>query len=355
LADVPEGSPIVAYQNIIAQTFGGPSAEFGKRRMEQEAGRFSDLGKIAGTQESRTAAEVARDATAKKLYSKVENVLVTPDDAYTTLLSRPSMSKAVERAGQLAKEAGDEFKSGDQIPVKSLHYVKMAMDDMIKNPERFGIGASEARSIGQTKNAFVSWLENKVPDYGRARVQYAADSRVIDRMNIGKGLQEKLVSATEKETPASFAQAVRNEVQTIKKATGQPRYNDLTEILTPDEVKIVKDVLADVTRKSKSITLDQRTNLQGGMNVAEESRPHGPVLWSRPVSIMNWLLGGAARRAEGKVDKMAAEQMLGPKSLADFLSQSKTPQAQALLLKLINDPRLQRSPIIGAPLFGADQ
>lgn len=352
VSHLPAASPMLEYQRIVAGTPGGPSGEFGKRTLEQEGARRSVLQGIGKDRAALEAAEGHRAQTAATNYGAANQQNVATDITFDALVKRPSMEKAMNRARELAEESGQPFvkpKAGERtdMPVQSAHYMKMALDDMISNPERFGIGATEARAIGNTRTAFVSWLERKVPEYGKARTEYAADSRVIDRMKIGQALEDKLVSATEKETPSTFANAIRNELQTIKRATGQPRYDELSQIMTPEEVSKITSVLQDVQRKSRTFNIPQKTNLFGGVNVAEETRPHLPNLLSRPAMIANFLLKSRTNDIEKLVDQIASRAYLNPDELAGILAQLPTAKRNAALRGILDS----RNPIIpGLPV-----
>jgi hypothetical protein len=249
-----------------------------QRGQQQEAARLAAVQGVGKTPAALEAAKTARDAEAGRLYGLARQGLVQSDDKLAPLLDRPSMDKAFERAAKLAREAGDDFVMGKNVPeqvipssvldqfgspagsitipaefaeypVKSLHYVKLALDDLLKNPAEFGIGATEAKMIGNTRKQFIGWLEKNSPEYGVARTAFAAASKPINQMEVGQYLEGKLTGGLGEERARVFGTAMKDAPSTIKNATtGAPRMENLSEILTPDQVKAVEAVKADLER-----------------------------------------------------------------------------------------------------------
>lgn len=245
-AATPAGSPTFsALQSVARQKF---PEKFSDIASEQAGVRLGLIQSFAKDKEAVQAATQVRNVEGKHNYGNVQNFLVRMDEEIGKLLDRPSMAKAVARAEELAKEEGKALGAD----VGSLHRVKMALDDMLTNPERFGIGASEARAIGQTRSDFLNWLTKKAPLYEKARAVYAEMSKPINEMKVGQGLERALTKPIgEGERAGVFAQAMRDEPGTIKKATGQPRFNELEDVLSPENLAKAKTVLADLARKSE--------------------------------------------------------------------------------------------------------
>jgi hypothetical protein len=215
-----------------------------------------------------------------------------------------------------------------QYPVQSLHYIKMAYDDLIRDPAMFGIGKTEAAGIAGTRAEFLTWLEGKASAYKGARETFARQSGPINQMEVGQFLESKLTSALQGEQklrPAAFAGAVEAAPQTIQRATvGGPRYKKLSDVLTPDQVKIVEDIRKDLARQA---TYREQ---------ARAARPAGPSAERAGSQLLLEVAGGAqfptllnrvttvanaiVKRLAGKIDrKLAIEiatDMLQPETAA---------------------------------------
>jgi hypothetical protein len=233
-----------------------------------------------------------------------------------------------------------------------MHFVKIGMDAQLLPNSNKALTNTQQNAINDVRANLVDWLNKKNPAYDFARNEFAMQSQVIDRMNVGQTLSDKLVSATGKETPASFAQAVRNEVGTLKKATGQPRYEELKQLMTPEETATINSVLADVTRRSRAFNQPQGTNLYGGVNVTAETSPHLPNLLSRPAMLANALLRARGNKVEQEVDRIATDAYLNPSKLAALLEKMPVTQRNGLIEMILNS----RNPAVtGVPIYALSQ
>lgn len=338
---------------------------FYERAEAQKAAQLAAVQKVGQTPTALKAAEEARSATAKSLYGISDNAMVAADNTFTTLLDRPSMDKVIARAADLAAEKGQPFQIGQNRPAQtvpsaivdeagrplgqtvipgevakypgsSLHAMKMAFDDLIKNPERFGIGAAEVGAIKGTRAQFLNWVEDKAPAYRTARETFATQSRPINQMQVGQFLEGKLKPALGEETArlraAGFAGAMENAPGTIKRATGESRFQTLSEVLTPDQLKIVEDVRADLARSRQAEAQAAAARGAGPdvnlMGTEVMGNVRAPNFINNVTTVANDLL----RRMQGKLDqKLAIElaaEMLDPASAAAALEKAMARQAK---------------------------
>lgn len=338
---------------------------FYERAEAQKAAQLAAVQQVGKTPAELKAAEAARKTTAGQLYGISDKAMVAADDAFASLLDRPSMDKVIARAADLAAEKGQPFQIGQnrpsqvvpsiivdeagrpmgqtvipgevaQYPGSSLHAMKMAFDDLIKNPERFGIGAAEVGAIKGTRAQFLNWVEDKAPSYKTARETFAAQSKPINQMEVGQFLEGKLKPALGEETArlraAGYAGALENAPGTIKRATGESRFQSLSEVLTPEQVKIVEDVRADLARARQAEAqaaaargAGPDVNLMGAEVMGSVRAPH---FFNQLTTVANDLL----RRMQGKLDqKLAIElaaEMLDPASAAAALEKAMARQAK---------------------------
>lgn len=329
----------------------------------QKAAQLAALRKVGKTPSELTSAEKLRADTAKELYAVSDKTLVATDRVFEGLLKRPSMNKVIARASELAAEKGIPFRSvqasetppskilnsrGEPIgmtaqpaqslayPGSSLHMMKMAFDDLTRNPERFGIGASEVNAISATRGKFLEWVEGKVPSYKEARGTFSAQSAPINQMQVGQFLEGKLIPALGEESSnlraAGYASALADAPGTIKRSTGQPRYSQLSEVMTPEQMAILDSVHDDLARIKLTDTQASRARSSGASvktagsgAVGEIKAPH---LLTRITTIANDILN----RMQGKLDqKLAIElavEMLDPALAAKAIEKALARQAK---------------------------
>lgn len=258
-------------------------------------------------------------------------------------LNRPSIREAVKDATQSAQETGSYFptRDGDKFSIGNLQRIKESLDAGIAAAKR----ATDAgrrpelspQELGGTKNAFIKWLSAKSPAWKAARVQYQENSIPINQMEIGQYLEKKLVPALSdeaKQRAGTFATAVQDAAGTVKRATGSPRFEKLSEALNPEQLAVVKSVQEDLARGARFEELATKGS-QAAPNAivlasgSMETQAGGkiPNLLHRGAMIMNAII----TRLEGKVNKkLAAEmamEMLNPPKVAESLAQAQTREA----------------------------
>jgi len=324
-------------------------SEYLARANEAEAARLASLRTVGGTAEDLAAAKTARADAARPFYNEADKVLVAADKKFTDLLDRPSMDRVLARASELAAEKGVPFQIGknrpeQNIPSKilnadgqpmgsinipgetakypgsSLHMMKLAFDDLIKNPERFGIGATEARAIGKTRGEYLAWAENKVPAYKTARETFAAKSKPINQMEVGQYLEGKLTAPLEGGTQRAnvFATAVKDAPGTLKRATnGQVRFNELTNVLTPEQAGIVNAIRDDLNRVQTTKTQAQK-GAAAAPRISQLASQIGdaPAVLNRVVTIANTIFNRLQGQIDRKLAIQIATEMLDPQTAA---------------------------------------
>jgi hypothetical protein len=338
---------------------------FYERAEAQKAAQLAAVQQVGKTPAELKAAEAARKATAKELYGISDNAMVVADDTFSSLLSRPSMDKVLARASDLAAEKGQPFQIGQnrppqvvpssivdeagrpmgqtvipgevaKYPGSSLHAMKMAFDDLIKDPATFGIGSAEAKAIGRTRAQFLEWAESKAPSYKTARETFAAQSKPINQMEVGQFLEGKLKPALGEETArlraAGYAGALENAPGTIKRATGESRFDSLSQVLTPEQLKIVDDVRADLARARQAETQAAAARGAGPDVTLMGTEVMGSVRAPNFINNVTTVANDLLRRMQGKLDqKLAIElaaEMLDPAAAAVALEKAMARQAK---------------------------
>lgn len=333
--------------------------EYMEREAANVAARGKALGTIAQDEAAIKAAESARTQATQSLYRAADKQIIKADDTLNDLLERPSMEKAMARARALAKERNETFQMGKNVPEqkvgsaivdvngnpldvktipaefakfngKSLHYLKLALDDLIKDPQTFGLGSNEIAAIKKTRGEFLNWFEDKSANYAAAREAYAQASKPINIMQVGQYLEGKLKPALETsvgERAGVFAGAVKEAPTTLKRATGQPRFTQLEQVLTPDQVKVVEGIRKDLAREAE-FTKQAREGGKAGEVFPATETARLPNLMSRIASVANTVM----TKLQGKIDKKLAlelaTEMLDPKLAAAAMEKALERQAK---------------------------
>lgn len=348
-AAVPVGS--ARFAQLGASAAEVLPTEFMERAKEQAAARLAQMRTVGGTEASLEAAKTARTKEAGKLYKAAEvGPPVTEAPEFTELLSRPSMDKALSRAAELSAERGQTFQIGKtapertvaspilgpsgkpltttipatqaKYPVASLHNLKLAMDDLIRNPERFGIGASEAAAIAKTRGEFLGFLKQKSPLYEAARSEFAKRSGPINRMEIGQYLESKLLSPLAEDAPQRagvFATAVEQAPLTIKRSLeGAPRFEKLSDVLTPEEVRKVEAIRADLAREAEASRMARAASAAGPEAARAVQLPRANLM-DRVFNVANKVISSLERKIDRRIAIQIATEMLDPQQAAQVI------------------------------------
>lgn len=301
----------------------------------QEAARAAAVGRVAQSPEALKAAEAARSAAASKAYGAVADDVLPVDDTLKALFQRPTMVKALDTAQKLAAESGRKLDLS-KLTVRDAQTVKMALDDLIGNPNTYGIGAAERAAAIRTRSDFFTWMGNKTPGWAKAREAFAAASKPINEMQVGAELEKALTRPIgEGERAHVFAGAVREAPRTLKKATGTPRFDELEDVLTPENVANIKGVLADLGRKAEF----ERLAPIGRSRAAEAAQPFGlpatgPL--NQSYMVFKTVLGRVTRGINDKTLDTLAEALELPVTALKLLQRAPTEMREQFIDQIIS-------------------
>lgn len=256
MVGVPEGSPIARLQDLTAQTRGGPSAKFGKIAADREV--LID------------AAEKTRDAIADPARKIALGV---------AKINGVETKSIVSQIDSLANTEG--YRASDVV-TKSLADVRSKIERHTVNGK---INPNDLYTI-------------------RKEVGSTIEKFSKETANWDKSLTAKL--------ERSLQQGIDD---SIEKAGGVGWKDYLREYAGRSKaIESVKD------RAKVMYSPPQRTNLGGGLDIANETRTPMPNLLSRAAMASNFALRRLGARMEPKIDEIAAEAFADPQKYADLMS-----------------------------------
>ena len=276
------------------------------------------------------------------------------------LLERPSVRAAFEDAAKSAKEIGSYFpgKPGEPFSIANLQRMKESMDSGIRSAK-----ASEAAGnrpelspgeLTKTKQAFTAWLEKRSPAWAKARDEFKRDSLPMNQMEIGQYLETKLVEALSdfgkegKQRAGMYAQAMRDAAGTVKKSTGEQRYQDIAEALSYPQMQAVEGVGRSLGRTAEHERL-ARLGMDSARDIAGQVTPmiKSPGILSHAVTIPRAIINRLEGRVQGKSAEELATLMRNPNALADEME--RTLRQREAIARVLGMPRRYgtRGAIIG--------
>lgn len=315
VAGVPEGSPIIAHQKIIAAQQGGPSAQFGQRIADQQAARQAVIGDIARTPEELVAALQNRSTVSGDLYRAANEVPIQADKTLNGILANPYVRTAVKTADDLAEANGVEKGS-----TSYLHYVKIGLDKLLRMTGDSALDKTEKAAVTDVQGRLVNWLAENNPAYELARSTHQELSVPINRMRVGQELADKLTAPTGTENPGSYLRSLGDAAKVVKDATGM-RNRQLADILSPDQVQSITSVANDLERNLAAKRPLQPTNLSNPGHGGESAEVLSvPSFLNRKVMVAKVLLRILGHKLGDEMTAEAANRYLSPQKLADALS-----------------------------------
>ena len=139
-------------------------------------------------------------------------------------------------------------------------------------------------------------------------------------MEVGQYLEGKLTAPLEGGTERAgvFANAVRDAAGTLKRATNnQVRFNTLSDVLTPEQVRIVNAIRDDLARVQTTKTQAQK-GAAAAPRISQLASQIGdaPALLNRAVTIANTIYNRLQGQIDRKLAIQIATEMLDPQAAA---------------------------------------
>lgn len=292
--------------------------------------RNAEVETISGTPETRQSAAEARTAATEPLYEAAAKKLSETDETFAKLMQTPAMQEALDAAskimanrqkplmeGKITPATTEKFMmpNGEMVSVQvpgstakltgqALQDIKLALDEAVKpRANESAPQAAQRASVAEVRAQYMDWLAENAPALETARKTFAEKSGPINVMEVGevirRGLQHPLKEGENR--AGVFANIVQNAPGTLKKATGEPRFERLSDVLeTGDSLRVAR-VLEDIrtAEKYKDLAKAGRAEMEG-VTGAQLPTPKGML--SRIAYYANKII----EATEGRINRAAA-------------------------------------------------
>lgn len=332
LSDVT--SPQIQYLGQLVESETAPGAAMATRQA-QEASRLARLQAVTPDEQ---AAIAARSAGTKPLYEAatlpttpvVTTPLVQKIDALVA--SNPGNTKLVSALNQI--KAGLEASTSAEQVSSVLDNIK----DLIASKDNKFI----VKNLNDVKNDISAAL----PGYTAAQQEFARLSAPVNQAQVLGAMTDVLGSTTgvgERVTPFMTAMG-RGEQALLKKATGEARFAELGDVLTPGQMQVVGEVKSELLRDAQ-VAAQAKAGAEAMKIImdANKSKFRLPDFMSVKVTLANQML----RLMEGKLNKDVMAQLEkgfeSSNSFADLMK--KVPASERIeVLRALGQARQQLSP-----------
>jgi len=245
LADVT--SPQVQYLGKTVEAKTAP----GQALSVQQAQETERMARLQAVTPDLQAAETARRNVSKPFYNAATlpltpiNTAPLTQQLDTILAANPGNAKLVSALNQV--KTGLEASSSAQQVSSVLDNLK----DLISSKDNKFI-VSNLVDVKKT-------IEQALPGYERAQRVFAAASPPVNQAKVLGAMQEVLtqpLGAGERALPFMTALG-RGETALLKKATGATRYDDLSQVLSPQQMGVVKGIESELKRNAEVVRQTQ--------------------------------------------------------------------------------------------------
>ena len=332
LADVT--SPQVQY---LGQTVESKTAP-GRALSVQQAQEADRMARLQGATPDLTAAELARTNVSKPFYNAATlpltpiNTAPLTQQLDTILAANPGNAKLVSALNQV--KTGLEASSSAQQVSSVLDNLK----DLIANKDNKFI----VKNLTNVK----STIEQALPGYQQAQQVFAAASPPVNQakvLNAMTNVLEQPLGVGERAGPFMTALG-RGESALLKKSTGAARFDDLSQVLTPQQMGVVKGVESELKRNAEVVRQTQAgADAMKIILEANQSKFRLPSFLDVKVTLTNQMLDILRDKMSANVLK---ELEKGFNSAQDFQTlMKKVPASQRLdVLKALGQAQNQLSP-----------
>lgn len=344
-------------QRLAEQRLPTPYSDIASR---QEGARQGAIRAFGGTPQKLEKAIETRATEAKKLYEEASKQVLLVDDELKALLNTDSMKKAMGRVQSIETEVGRARPSPEgTMSVGRLHYLKMAIDDFVRDPDKFGIAGLETASYQGTRKALIEWITKRSPLYEKARATFEAASKPINVMQVGQQLEKGLTAPLGAvERPGPFATSMREAPRTIEKATGSPRFTNLEQAVGKENTAAAEAVLADLSRAAQQEKL-ARAGVSRAGEIMKEAVPGLPS--TGPLNQIYMVFKTVFNRFGGALSKKELETlskvMQTPETTLQLMNAAAKREAlaQSMMLRGLPPMTMQQQLRAGAAGVGAGQ
>lgn len=291
---------------------------------------------------------------AKKVVGAIDSMLAKPGDRAVTL-NQKILSAVRDKIASLANKDG-------VIDSRDLYAIRKSdINDVVATLTK-DLDASTKNRAASLVNSVKADIDNAIEGAGgtgwKAYLKtYENMSRPINQMQVGQFLESKLTApmaeqgAGVPQRAAMYAQALRDAPGTIKRSTGNPRFDDLAQVLTPEQLAVTQNVGKDLARSAEQSRLG-RIGIEKARELLGDVSPSLPAagMFSPHYSVLRAISNRLHGRVEGKSLDALAKAMQDPREMARIM-EAATPKEKAILA-----PYLPTAPIfVGANAMSQGQ
>lgn len=271
------------------------------------------------------------------IVQRVDNILSSPGDMASDV-TKDVLSSLRNKLDPTKRP--DLVSPNGVIDSRNLYTIRKEIADDISRFAEVS-KTSDKRNLARLETGLKKTIDDAIEQAGGTSwknylSKYKEYSEKINVMKIGQYLENKLQTPIgDKERVGAFAAAVKDAPTTIQRAAGGPRYENLSDILSPEQVGAINAVYADLQRASKAGTLARKARV-AGLGEAEFVSP--PAVFNQTMTIVNKLFSKVKGNALTKIDAEMAQLLANPDQFVKFMEAIPKERAKGMMAVLF--PRM---------------
>jgi hypothetical protein len=208
------------------------------------------------------------------------------------------------------------------------------------------IASKDNKFIVKNLTALKTDIEKALPGYAQAQQVFAATSGPVNQSRVLGAMQDVLqqpLGVGERAGPFMTAMG-RGENALLKKSTGSARFNELSDVLTPGQMKVVGEVESGLLRDA-NVAAQTRAGAEAMKIILDTNRSNFrlPDFMSVKVTLANNMLQILEGRLNNKVMGELEKGFASNTSFADLMK--KVPASDRIeVLRALGEARNQLSP-----------
>jgi len=228
-----------------------------------------------------------------------------------------------------------------EITGESLHYLKRALSDIAYGAPTSQVGRDTQLAARTLLNDYTKVFETKVPEYGQARQIFSDLSAPVNQAQVLREMASVLEKPGGGERVGPFLNILgRGEQAMLKRAGGRgaPRFESLSEVLTPEQLAKVKEVAKQLETEAAigaQITPGQQRAADLIKDELTNYRIPNPL--NTLVTVANRVLESLGTKVGDKTIQKLAGASLSAKSFDELLATLPAPERNKVL-QAMGDP-----------------
>ena len=204
--------------------------------------------------------------------------------------------------------------------IDELQRVRSNLDQQIKILSRSTDEAAPLK-LAQAQDARrqITAAMEQSGDYNVANTVFRNMSAPQNQADIANVLRRSLRSPAGVERESSFLSALDNAPQTIKKSDLSPRFQNIGEVMTPEQMGTIGNVKRSVQREADYARLPATGIVPESIGPLQRLEEHIPGFLSRGVTALKTAIRHVSGQSDEQVQRLVDDAMLHPDRLAALI------------------------------------